>query len=283
LAYIYLDEGEKADESMLALLHENPEYQPNEALDPSEYIQLYKTFRTWPIYRLGGKLGGNMTLPNLVSLGGVNNLNKDAGGTLPKYSPGFGFTFALSFEIPLNKKLVLNPEVNFSSRKILFENEGLIRDTDGNVISYNEIEESHNWLELPILLQYNLMENRWNPYVGLGGSVSYLMSGSFSNITRFVNDGQDIRPKPLSSDAYNPINLSAMASVGVKRKVKGGLFIMEARLQYGFTQIRDTEALLSNEYEYVYDYMGMTDEFKMINISMTAGYLFNIYNPKKLK
>ena len=46
LSYIYLDEADKADEAMLALLRVNHHYQVNEQADPTELIVLYETFRT---------------------------------------------------------------------------------------------------------------------------------------------------------------------------------------------------------------------------------------------
>lgn len=57
LTYIYLEEPAKADEYMLALLRTDTEFKVNDAVDPAEFVALYKTFRTYPIYRIGGKLG----------------------------------------------------------------------------------------------------------------------------------------------------------------------------------------------------------------------------------
>jgi len=45
LSYIYLEEPEKADESMLKLLETNPYFEINAAVDPAEFIALYNTFR----------------------------------------------------------------------------------------------------------------------------------------------------------------------------------------------------------------------------------------------
>ena len=57
LTHIYLEEPEKADEMMLALLRTDTEFQVNDAVDPAEFVALYKTFRTYPIYRIGGQTG----------------------------------------------------------------------------------------------------------------------------------------------------------------------------------------------------------------------------------
>src|SRR5882672_2751878 len=73
LAYIYLEEPEKADASMLLLLETNTEFQINEAIDPAEFIALYKTFRTTPVYRIGGKGGTSVAQPNVASSDNAND------------------------------------------------------------------------------------------------------------------------------------------------------------------------------------------------------------------
>ena len=66
LSYIYLEEPEKADDAMLKLLQTDHYFEINLKDDPAEFIALYRTFRTKPIYRIGGKIGINGTRPNVV-------------------------------------------------------------------------------------------------------------------------------------------------------------------------------------------------------------------------
>src|SRR5258708_10164394 len=63
LAYIYLEEPEKADEMMLKLLDTDHFYEVNSAVDPAEFIALFNKFRHVPVFRLGFKIGLNATLP----------------------------------------------------------------------------------------------------------------------------------------------------------------------------------------------------------------------------
>src|SRR5215467_3982389 len=55
LSYIYLEEPEKADESMQKLLQTEHFYEPNPNVDPAEFIGLYKTFRTKAVFNAGVK------------------------------------------------------------------------------------------------------------------------------------------------------------------------------------------------------------------------------------
>src|SRR5687768_15031590 len=65
LSYIYLEEAEKADETMLNLKRTDPYFVPNPQVDPAEFVALFNTFRKEPIYRIGAKLGGNFSRPNV--------------------------------------------------------------------------------------------------------------------------------------------------------------------------------------------------------------------------
>ena len=109
LTHIYLEEPEKADEMMLALLRTDTEFKVNDAVDPAEFVALYKTFRTHPIYRIGGKLGGIGSTPSITSADFVDD------GT-NEYNYNFGFSGMVTAEIPLGiraSKFTLNPEMAF--------------------------------------------------------------------------------------------------------------------------------------------------------------------------
>src|SRR5687768_7941095 len=97
LTYIYLEEPAKADEMMLSLLRTDTEFKVNDAVDPAEFVALYKTFRTDPIYRIGGKLGATVSQPSVVSADYADD------GTTSSTN-NFGFTGSVSAEIPLSGK-----------------------------------------------------------------------------------------------------------------------------------------------------------------------------------
>jgi hypothetical protein len=106
LTYIYLEEPEKADRTMLSLLQTNNEFAPNDAVDPAEFVALYHTFRTWPIYRVGLKLGSIAAQPSVITADYVND-------GISEYNYGYGFKAAVAFEIPLlgnQNKFAVNPE-----------------------------------------------------------------------------------------------------------------------------------------------------------------------------
>lgn len=59
LSAIFQNRDEKADGLMLELISTDHEFVPDEALDPTEFINLYNSYRTKPIFSVGIKGGQN--------------------------------------------------------------------------------------------------------------------------------------------------------------------------------------------------------------------------------
>lgn len=273
--YIYLEEPEKADETMLKLLQTDHYFEINEAVDPAEFVALYKTFRTTPVYRIGLKLGSNASQPNVISFNPVNEGESS-------YLNRFGFNANLSGELPLPffKGLTLNPELGIMLRS--FGYSGKIPDysevTAGEIIG----KESQLWLSLPVSVQYEISKSRIKPYLALGVSVDYLLN---SKITAEMKrpGNQSIEQKSFDVNPLREkINLSIIASTGVKLKVKGGFITAEARIYYGLSKISNSSTLLENQF-LISDYNYADGIFKINSLSLTVGYAYNIFNPIKLK
>jgi Outer membrane protein beta-barrel domain len=277
LTYIYLEEPEKADAVMLSLLRTDNEFKPNKDVDPAEFIALYKTFRTDPVYRFGGKAGANVTSPNVVSSDNVTD------GT-SKYSTGFGFSVGVSAEIPVTlfnvrKHFTLNPELYFQVTSFNYKNSDSVRTNNG--------PRSHTWASLPISLQYSfgksddLDRNKFNPYVALGIETSYLLAASTTGQAKIAhNSGVEQKSFPVLGD-LNRVNLSGILSAGIKYKIGKGVLVAEARYHQGLTNVTRKDGTFANSF-LTWDHHATDAIYKLNYMSVTVGYLLNIYNPKKL-
>ena len=275
LTYIYLEEPGQADATMLKLLHTDPYFELNETADPAEFIALYRTFRTWPIYRMGAKVGVNATMPSIVSY--VDALE----GVTARYKPAINFQAGVVFELPLSDKLTLNPELYFQLRSFHYDSTvGL----DTTLVNTSEGTESQSWLSLPISLQYAPSnKSRLNPYVSVGVSVDYLLNASLTmNRIRINANSTQERTFGVKEDRSN-INLSAIASAGIKAKLGGGYVVSELRFIYGIKKINDKTAAFSIDDYLLFDNGYADNIMKLNSIAVTAGYVYNVFNPKKLK
>ena len=271
LTHIYLEEPEKADQMMLALLRTDTEFEVNDAVDPAEFVALYQTFRTTPIYRIGGKLGGIVSQASVVSSDYANE-----GTNISSYN--YGFTGSISAEIPLRGKLhkfTLNPELAFQ----LLSFDGL-NEKDTSLVT--PATESQAWISLPVLLQYNLYQRGMtNFYVSAGLSADYLLSSS-KNIISNREGNSAVNENSFALDEQrNHFNSGALFAAGFKRKIGKGFLIVELRYKMGLLPLSDKSDTYKNPV-LVFDYKYVDGIYKLNTLSLSAGYVINRYNPKKL-
>ncbi len=273
LTYIYLEEPAKADEQMLFLLQTNNEFRPNDAVDPAEFVALYNTFRTWPVYRLGLKAGTIITQPSVISADYVNS-----GSTEYKY--GFGFTVAVAGEIPLKgllKKFVLNPELSFQNRTFNGSN------SKGDTVRTTSTTETQNWISVPISLQHDVFSKgeTFKVFAAAGVAPEFLMTVNKKMLSERTGFSP-VEERQLSvDDARNKFNVGLLASAGIKKKISKGYLIIELRYQYNILPSLDSEDVYAHP-ESIIDYKSVDGVYRLNTLSFSVGYVLNRYNPKKL-
>lgn len=278
LTYIYLEEPAKADEMMLALLRTDTEFKVNDAVDPAEFVALYKTFRTYPIYRIGAKLGAIATAPSVISADYADDGTNEG-------SHNFGFSGSINAEIPLSgnfHKFSLQPELAFQMVSFNSVNEWDETNGRGDTARVTPATETQSWISIPVSLQYNLFtSSKSHYYVSAGVSADYLLSASkriTSNIE--TNSGVDENTFSVKSQR-NTFNAGAMLSAGLKRKIGKGFLIVEIRYKLGLLPLSSRADTYENE-TLVFDYKYVDGIYKLNSLSLSVAYVINRYNPKKL-
>lgn len=272
LSYLYLEEPQKADEAMLNLLRTDPYFEINEQVDPAELIGLYKTFRTWPIYRIGVRLGANVTSPNVKS-------RVEATSGESEYVPNYNIQFGIVGEVPLNQKLTLNPELAFQSKKFSYKSTVDFGDDQQNA---SEGVESQTWVSLPVMVQYRVLDKSYNPYIALGVSADYLLKSELT-ITRRRENASPVDEKSIDLEPERePLNISAIAGAGVQLPIGGGFVALDVRYAYGITNVNSKTTAFNNA-SLALDYGYADNIFSVNSLSVTVGYIYNIFKPKKLR
>jgi len=269
LSYIYLEEPEKADEAMLNLLQTDHYFEINEAVDPAEFVALYKTFRTNPIYRFGGNMGMLASQPN------VTNSTEAIDGT-SEYKKGYSFLIGLTSEIPLNAKWTLNPGIYYLSNA--FSLTSSVTTETGDFIT--TANQKMNYISIPVMIQYQVMKNKLNPYVALGASADYLLAAT----VQAERKRPGFQPIEKSTFTVTPqrekLNVSGVAGIGIKTRIAGGFAIAEVRYRYGLTNVNSKSFTFDNS-DLVFNYHYVDSIFKLQSASFTLGYVYNIFSPKK--
>src|SRR5258708_25890577 len=225
LSYIYLEEPELADVSMLKLLDASHFYEPNEQVEPAEFIGLYKTFRTKQVFNYGLKGGLNGTQPLLTNAYYVSSGAPGKG----KNSLSIGFQVGFVFEKEIlsrsknkifgNGHLSFAPEIFYTSRVFKYSNPNLFTsDSLGSSVADGLVTVKQNWLDLNPIVQMKIGKSKTAlPYVGFGPGISYLLSAPTTLVTtRTGGVGVVSGPAMPFNSSYNKIVPSLIGMVGIK-------------------------------------------------------------------
>lgn len=283
LSYIFTGDDGVADTTMFRLLRRSHEFTPDETLDPVEFINLHQTYRTWPIFRVGLKIGANMTTTEVFQL---NTTGQPGDPGVFEYTPKQGITGGLVFEYEFAPRWNIYPEFYYST-KVLSNTEEFTTLTDGGILDVKEEIENQSWLEMPVSVQYRFIDGNIRPYVNLGGSINYLLSAQYpASQNSLVRQGNTIQNALGDvTDERNQLNFYAFLGGGVKIKISEGYLVAELRANYGLTDISTGDYGFSRSNTASDDQVPQriaVDGFKQHFATFTLGYTLNIYKPKKL-
>jgi len=273
LCNLYYNEDEKAKDAFLELLKVNPEYKIKES-DPTEFINLHNDFRTFPVVIVGVKYGvGMLGLYGIENYNDINSVESNS-----KYETFMTNSYGLSFETPIFKNLSIAYEFYFHTYSYSF------KDT---VLDYAAIKlnESVKTIDIPILVQWNMLEKDFVPYVNVGMSFNYLLSTN-TNIIRYDKEGTEYREEievdELDlTDYRNSINYAITAGVGFRWKnfIGPGYLTCDIRYSRYLNNFVDPENRAEDS-EMLYSGLISDNVFKMQNMQFLIGYKLPFYIPK---
>lgn len=291
LTYIYLEEPTQADAEMIHLLNTDHFYTIDPDIDPIEFKNLYKKFRTDPVYRIGLKLGANTTHIGLLANRYIWGQGKGEYSSTPGFQAGVVFEKDMPW---LKKKITLAPEALYNANSFTYINSGILSEQPENLGEENPSTDDPNTgsqeqiisqtrIQLNALIQYRiekeyLLADKFTPYVTLGPSVNYLLSSEFVGNTDADEPvtGTGIK----NTDSYKRITFSVIAAAGVKFRFGGFYLAAELRHQYGFGNIVNTDNLYDNKELLSYGYVD--NDFKMSQTMFNLAFIFPRFHPKKL-
>jgi hypothetical protein len=277
LSYIYLEEPEKANEAMLNILRTDHDFQINPAVDPAEFVGLYHTFRSKSLFSVGLMVGPNGTLPTVKENYAVSGSSSGKG----KYSPKISVQIGLVFEKYLFGRFTAAPELSLSTRSFEYTNSNLfINDSSGNSVSNQTGKIKQTWLDLNLMIQYEISKGALHPYISIGPNIGMLLNATNTAETQYstgqVTSGAPIDLKPT----YNKIGLSVIGAAGVKYKFGAIYLTANVRYQYGLSKVVN-EKKKSNQ-EATFDYGLSPNIYSQQNAAFLVGFVLPIFSPKKL-
>lgn len=298
LVYIFNDDEQRAEESMINLLKADPEHAYDPVLDPAEFIFLYNKFRTKPIFRVGLRAVGNLSEANVVTAFNTNSL---ANTETKTYQQEIGFGAELSVEREFLQYFEGVVSIGYHRRAFSYAQsefgfEQAPSPADNAAEGVSQVIENQNWLDGTAMIRAFYPLGKFYPYVFGGLSSNYLLSTS-EQATRgaVTTDGIDL----VATGNREQVNLSALGGVGLKYKVGVDFINLEVRYVSGMTSV----VVPGQRYPVVPAYgdaenVGTTniqqqdrlfsagivdDDFGINSIMFSLGYVKSFYNPKKIK
>lgn len=305
--YIFMDNESKSDESMIKLLRADKEHNLDPKVDPAELYDLYRKFRSQPIFRIGLRVGVNKSYPNIINTFGTGNTGivskiYNGVGESPNEASvnggsGTGFFINAMAERYLNWGLEVGLGLEFRNSQYSVDN----YITYGDSLQVNGIAEiaqfavlstmvthQQSFFRVPLLLRYNFKydsDNSFVPYIAVGASYDYLLDakyleGNRTGGTEYKFDS-DLSLKELDLIAKN--NFSVFACLGLKMRVKTHFLTLEAKFNKALLNYINPNNRWSNNPLSTYDLAFVEDDFSLDMLSFSFGYTYSIYNPQKLK
>jgi hypothetical protein len=154
-----------------------------------------------------------------------------------------GYNGGLVFRYIAEKNVGLQAELNFSQR--------------GWTESTGLYSRQLNYIELPFFTHiYMGKKNRF--FINLGPKISYLLSEKVLNNSTTTSDNQHITP------IQNPFDYSLCGGIGVLFNIKGKIFQLDTRANYGLSDVFFNSKS---------DYFSRSNNF---NISLNLAYLMQV-------
>ena len=272
LTYIYLDEQAKAEQSVLSLIKTAPDYKVNTATDPPEFIALFKSFRTVPVVVPTLKAGTNLSWPGVRETYLADNPLLAA----PYYKSGFGYQLGVSLEVPVIEHITAGIEIKMSGKKFT------------SISTFNDfqtitVKEKQNWIDIPLYGKYTYDLKTFYPFLIAGPTISLLYNAK-GEVERRNNAGSSNMVNTTTDlmELRNQIAFGGMIGGGVSYKLGRGFALAEVQYQHMFSQLAKNVALdIIPELPYEYGYID--DKFSLGTVSISFGYTYPIYSPKKLR
>lgn len=282
--YILLNDPLGADNSYLEVLRANPEFLADTARDQIDIVYLSKRFTARPTFALFGKIGGNTSVARVIDQ--VYTYNYPNARIDDKYKLRPGWQFGVGGDWNITDHISISAELNYSLTGYKREREGIFgRDLLESI-------DQQSWLSVPILVKYTYNQGDLRPYGYVGYGVSFLLSDKLKVTYQNKDENPDATPGNLNTETYegpnrtftkyrNSLNRSIIVGGGVRLKKGLNYWFADLRYSVGLNNIISEDDVYTNPEIYR---SGHVDDFlRLDNLSLSVGYVYPLYNPRKLK
>ncbi len=229
---------------------------------------MMKTVFLFAIAALASTAGFSQARIGAQVNGGLNSgyfETKEAVSLSQKAQAGFGA--GIISEVAISQRLSLRPSLNFAKRGIELTGKGANTEGPGNVEV--SMKANLNYLELPVIVAYNVAVGNNKAYFGIGPSIGYGISGK-TKMTYSVLAPN--KPAETETEKVSSFKKTDDGGAGFKRLDAGATAIAGMQFSNGaFVNLSGVYGL-TNNYEKEKD-GGLKYQSRSVNL--TVGFLLN--------
>jgi hypothetical protein len=272
MSYLFDENQFEAEKTMLEFLKKYPEYEimPN---DPVEFVYLFESYRTASVFSFGLIGGFNFTDPRIIEPFTTFDMNE---ATLTNtIKPGF--QVGVGVERYMSRKFLLNIEAFFSLNQYEFTDDR----QDALSVSIVTFREKLYTVEIPVTISYEFAVKKTHFIARAGLSAAKITGVTGEPSRKYFPDLPAIPGTDMDIADYRKQMLySGIVGVGLRYKVPRGIVSIDVRAKMGINNIvidkkRWDNDLLLNQYHY------LDDDFSLNMLSVSIGYYFSFYSPRK--
>ncbi|RAV97987.1 porin family protein [Pseudochryseolinea flava] len=279
--YLLLDDPVGAERSYLEILRANPEFVPDRNRDPIDLVYLGSKFTGEPIFSLYGRIGANVSPVNLLK-----TRSALAGDVTHDYKWRTGIGAGVGAQYHYDQNFGVTLELNYMFTAYQYET---TRAFGRDKLS---VFDRQNWFKIPVTFRYSDSEGKYRPFGYIGYSVDMLFRdrGTLTFDDRNFTDGRivpDERESPVIN--FNPkrnkINQALLFGGGVKYKLGLDYAFVDVRYSIGLTNVVKVENTINSAdtEDPVFQWGYVDNLYKINNLSVSIGYIYPLYKPRKLK
>lgn len=268
----------QAENTMIEFLKKNPEYEimPN---DPVEFVYLFESYRTLSVFSLGLKIGTNFTNPVIKEPWNSG----DIGRTVSSDKTGAGYQVGFSVNRYIARRLFVNIEFNYFSNSYKFVDEygleNFINDPDYEIETFKETLKRY---DIPLSIGYEFESIWFNYYIRTGVSYCHLSKATSTPTKELVYSSDIINGATKSIIDFREDQLFFYhVGAGLKYKIPRGFLIFDIRYHMGMNLINIPEKRFDFVNMFGQEFKYIDDDFKVNSLTISVGYYFSFYQPKK--
>ncbi len=265
-AFLFDENPEKAQGTMLNFLKSYPEYQPI-STDPSEFVDLMEQFDNKPRFSVGIIAGGTYSvIRNIESI----NTSSFRGNYGNYQTSAIGYHAGFTLIKYLNSKIDICIEADYKSTVFDYS-------VNPDAFTVNTYNEFQSVLNFPLSATYTFGNWKYAPFTRLGINPGLLIS---SGADLVISPGAE-SPRVSKLGSREPFNLWGILGGGVKLKLSRSYIFLDIRYNFALNNQVNKSGRNLTQNDEIWVYRHRDGSFYHDDLNFSIGYVKTIYKPRK--